>query len=163
VEEMPEINLGASKLLGAHVGAHPDRAALKPTCSRLTLLSPLLTFRLTLQLTLASTVPFMRPTVLLRVLLPNQDPKLATLGGVAAVSLPSESPLDLFPPTEYKMESNPGPGLLAAKFSLVQRPLQPLSLLPPSPPFHNLRGLDSSFYDGHGQAKCYDGRTMGSS
>jgi hypothetical protein len=69
------------------VEAHPGRAALKTTCSRLTLLSPLLTFRLTLQLTLASTVPFMRPAVLLRVLLPDQDPKLATLGEEHSESL----------------------------------------------------------------------------
>ena len=63
------------------MGAHPDRAAFKSPCPQLTLFSPLLTFRLTLQLTLASTVPFIRLAVLLRVFLPDQDPKLATLGG----------------------------------------------------------------------------------
>jgi len=70
---------------------------------------------------------------------------------------------DFFPPTEYKMESNPGPDLLAAKFALVQRPLQPLSLLPQSLSLHDLRGLDLSFYDYHGRAKYYDGRIISSS
>ena len=59
------------------------------------------------------------------------------------------------------MEPSPGPGLLATEICLVHRPLQPLSLLPRSPPFHNLRGLEPSFYDGHGQEKYYDGRIMG--
>jgi hypothetical protein len=59
---------------------------------------------------------------------------------LAVVSLPSEIPLDLFPPTEYKMESNRGLGLLAAKFSLVQRPLQPLSFLPQSLLLHDPLG-----------------------
>jgi len=66
-------------------------------------------------------------------------------------SVPSISnPSLTFPPTEYKMESNPGPSLLAAKLSLAHRLPHPSSLLSLSRPFHNLRGSDPSFYD-HGQ------------
>jgi hypothetical protein len=76
-----------SKLRRSHVGAYLGHAVLFAVCKiRLFathLLSPLLTF----QLTLASMVPFMRPGVLLRVFLPNQDLKYATLGGVLSADL----------------------------------------------------------------------------
>jgi hypothetical protein len=102
---------------GAHVGAHQDRAALKPLIFPLTFTHPHTHLHAHFQ-----------PGILLHTHHRNQDLKLVTLNetrfGFLSTSfcpffclpwgLTSETPFVL-PLMEYKMESNPGSSPLAAR------------------------------------------------
>ena len=76
-------------------------------------------------------------------------------------TLPLKFPPSTFPRAEYKMEPNPGPGLMAPTFPLLCPPLQLTVLSPLATPFpKSLRARPS---DSYGQAKGDRRRTVGSS
>lgn len=161
------------------MGAHLDRAAFKTSCSRLTLLSPRLTFPLTLSTHPRPGGPIPSCNSVCTPSSPARYLKLATVDHfwfffdriLLFDSLPPweptsslrKSPLS-FPLMEYKMASGPDPSPWAVNFSLIHRHSQPSALLSPSPLpfFYRHRALDPSFY-GHGRTKCHGGRTVGSS